>query len=88
MLPGIPRSNPLQLICEEKLICVPLVYLWLQDRLRVACEVVSALVFLHSAPEPIIHMDLKPANLLLSRSLVCKVSADMSYLCSSTLMIV
>jgi hypothetical protein len=27
-----------------------------------ACEVASALVFLHSAPEPIIHMDLKPGG--------------------------
>jgi hypothetical protein len=27
-----------------------------------ACEVASALVFLHSAPEPIIHMDLKPGE--------------------------
>lgn len=45
----------------------------MQDRVRIACEVASALVFLHSAPEPIVHMDLKPGNLLLSRSLVCKV---------------
>lgn len=44
-----------------------------QDRIRIACETVSALVFLHSAPEPIIHMDLKPGNLLLNRSLLCKV---------------
>lgn len=27
-----------------------------------ACEVASSLVFLHSAPEPIIHMDLKPGE--------------------------
>jgi hypothetical protein len=27
-----------------------------------ACEVTSALAFLHSAPEPIIHMDLKPGK--------------------------
>lgn len=27
-----------------------------------ACEVASALVFLHSAPEPIVHMDLKPGG--------------------------
>lgn len=34
----------------------------LQDRVRMACEVTSALAFLHSAPEPIIHMDLKPGE--------------------------
>jgi hypothetical protein len=33
-----------------------------QDRVRMACEVTSALAFLHSAPEPIIHMDLKPGE--------------------------
>jgi hypothetical protein len=50
-----------------------LLLLRLQDRIRIACETVSALVFLHSAPEPIIHMDLKPGNLLINRSLLCKV---------------
>eukprot|EP00879_Flechtneria_rotunda_P018522 GHRR01019435.1.p1 GENE.GHRR01019435.1~~GHRR01019435.1.p1 ORF type:complete len:420 (+),score=137.92 GHRR01019435.1:571-1830(+) len=45
-----------------------------QDRIRIACEVISALVFLHSAPEPIVHMDLKPANILLNKSLVSKVA--------------
>jgi hypothetical protein len=38
-----------------------------------ACEVASALVFLHSAPEPIIHMDLKPGGrggVCVSRALV------------------
>jgi serine/threonine protein kinase len=29
--------------------------------------VAAALAHLHSAPEPIIHMDLKPANILLGR---------------------
>lgn len=41
--------------------------------MRIAAEVASALLFLHSAPEPIIHMDLKPANILLNRSLISKV---------------
>lgn len=27
-----------------------------QDRVRIAAEVASALLFLHSAPEPIVHM--------------------------------
>jgi hypothetical protein len=37
------------------------------NRVRIAAEVAAALAFLHSSPEPIIHMDLKPANVLLSR---------------------
>jgi len=43
-----------------------------QDRVRIAAEVASALLFLHSAPEPIVHMDLKPANVLLSNTLTSK----------------
>ncbi|KIY93079.1 U-box domain-containing protein 34 [Monoraphidium neglectum] len=46
--------------------------LW-QDRVRITAEVASALLFLHSAPEPIIHLDLKPANILLSRNLTSKI---------------
>jgi serine/threonine protein kinase len=37
------------------------------ERVRVLSEVAAALAFLHSSPEPIIHMDLKPGNILLSR---------------------
>ncbi|MEW5312959.1 MAG: hypothetical protein WDW38_004556 [Sanguina aurantia] len=44
-----------------------------KDRVRIAAEVASALLFLHSAPEPIVHMDLKPANVLLDRNLTSKV---------------
>ncbi|BAS81819.1 Os03g0101200 [Oryza sativa Japonica Group] len=44
------------------------------DRLRIAWEVASALVFLHSSkPNPIIHRDLKPENILLDGNLVSKV---------------
>jgi serine/threonine protein kinase len=44
------------------------------DRFRIASEVATALMFLHSSkPEPIIHRDLKPANILLDRNLVSKI---------------
>lgn len=43
-------------------------------RFRIAWEVASALLFLHSAkPEPIVHRDLKPANILLDSNLVSKI---------------
>ena len=40
--------------------------LW-PDRVRIASEVACALLHLHTGPSPIIHMDVKPANILLSR---------------------
>ncbi|XP_041994968.1 U-box domain-containing protein 35-like isoform X1 [Salvia splendens] len=44
------------------------------DRVRIAWEVASALVFLHnSKPRAIIHRDLKPANILLDRNYVSKI---------------
>ena len=44
------------------------------ERYRIAWEIASALVFLHSSkPNPIIHRDLKPANILLDRNLVSKI---------------
>ncbi|KAJ0041813.1 hypothetical protein Pint_18043 [Pistacia integerrima] len=44
------------------------------DRFQIAWEVASALVFLHnSKPKPIIHCDLKPANILLDRNFVSKI---------------
>ena len=43
-------------------------------RFRIAWEIVSALVFLHSTkPSPIIHRDLKPENVLLDVNLVSKI---------------
>ncbi len=38
-----------------------------QDRVRIAAEVAAGLAFLHSGPSPLIHMDIKPANILLTR---------------------
>ncbi|KAM1141833.1 hypothetical protein EV1_041353 [Malus domestica] len=44
------------------------------ERFRIAWEVASTLVFLHSTkPKPIIHRDLKPANILLDHNLVSKI---------------
>ncbi|KAF5731047.1 U-box domain-containing protein 35-like [Tripterygium wilfordii] len=44
------------------------------ERYRIAWEVASALVFLHSSkPKPIIHRDLKPANILLDRNFVSRI---------------
>lgn len=43
-------------------------------RFRIAAEVATALLFLHSAkPVPIVHRDLKPANILLDRNFVSKI---------------
>jgi serine/threonine protein kinase len=42
-------------------------------RLRICAEVATALLFLHSRPEPIVHRDLKPGNILLDQNLVSKV---------------
>lgn len=44
-----------------------------QTRIRIATELCSALMFLHSSkPHSIIHGDLKPANVLLDANFVCK----------------
>ncbi|GMH36006.1 hypothetical protein BSKO_03874 [Bryopsis sp. KO-2023] len=43
------------------------------ERLRIATDVSSALLFLHKArPHPILHRDIKPANILLDHSLSAK----------------
>ncbi|KAK7349510.1 hypothetical protein VNO77_06937 [Canavalia gladiata] len=48
--------------------------LW-QTRIRIAAELCSALIFLHSSkPHSIVHGDLKPSNILLDANLVSKLS--------------
>lgn len=43
-------------------------------RFRIVVEVASGLAFLHSSkPEPIVHCDLKPGNILLDRNYVSKI---------------
>lgn len=45
-----------------------------KDRLRIAAEVAESLVFLHRLePYPILHQDVKPANVMLDENLNCKV---------------
>ncbi|CAD6211975.1 unnamed protein product [Miscanthus lutarioriparius] len=61
---------------EDRLACenntLPLTW---QVRTRIIGEICSALVFLHSnKPHPVIHGDLKPANILLDANLVSKLS--------------
>ncbi|XP_057826105.2 U-box domain-containing protein 33 [Cryptomeria japonica] len=44
-------------------------------RIRIAAEICSALQYLHSlTPNPILHRDLKPQNILLDENYVCKIS--------------
>ncbi|XP_010417189.1 PREDICTED: U-box domain-containing protein 52-like [Camelina sativa] len=46
-----------------------------QMRYRIAAEIGTGLLFLHQAkPEPLVHRDLKPGNILLDRNFVCKIS--------------
>ncbi|KAG8063948.1 hypothetical protein GUJ93_ZPchr0004g39269 [Zizania palustris] len=46
----------------------------LGTRLRIAAESAFALAHIHSLPHPILHGDVKPANILLAEGLVAKVS--------------
>uniref|UniRef100_A0A0D9W3W0 Protein kinase domain-containing protein n=1 Tax=Leersia perrieri TaxID=77586 RepID=A0A0D9W3W0_9ORYZ len=46
----------------------------LGTRLRIAAESAEALAHLHSLPHPILHGDVKPANILLAEGMVAKVS--------------
>ncbi|KAK9743010.1 hypothetical protein RND81_03G211100 [Saponaria officinalis] len=67
-LPGGSLED--RLICKDNAPPLP----W-QTRIRIATELCSALVFLHSSrPSCIIHGDLKPANILLDENCVCKLS--------------
>lgn len=44
-------------------------------RFKIAAEIATALLFLHqSKPEPLVHRDLKPGNILLDKNYVCKIS--------------
>ncbi|CAI5942474.1 unnamed protein product [Closterium sp. NIES-64] len=43
-----------------------------KDRLRIAAEVAEALVFLHRLDYPILHQDVKPANVMLDDDLISK----------------
>ncbi|GAB2215766.1 hypothetical protein Drorol1_Dr00020164 [Drosera rotundifolia] len=46
-----------------------------QHRFRIAAEIATGLLFLHQTkPEPLVHRDLKPGNILLDRNLVSKIS--------------
>uniref|UniRef100_A0A0E0GZN7 Protein kinase domain-containing protein n=1 Tax=Oryza nivara TaxID=4536 RepID=A0A0E0GZN7_ORYNI len=49
-------------------------YVTLGTRLRIAAESAGALAHLHSLPHPVLHGDVKPANILLAEGLVAKVS--------------
>ncbi|MED6158990.1 hypothetical protein PIB30_038132 [Stylosanthes scabra] len=45
-----------------------------QLRFRIAAEIATALLFLHQTkPEPLVHRDLKPGNILLDRNMVSKI---------------
>lgn len=46
-----------------------------QLRFKIAAEIATGLHFLHlNKPEPLVHRDLKPDNILLDHSFVCKIS--------------
>ncbi|GJW05575.1 retrovirus-related pol polyprotein from transposon TNT 1-94 [Tanacetum coccineum] len=46
-----------------------------QIRFSIAADIATGLLFLHQAkPEPLVHRDLKPRNILLDRNYVCKIA--------------
>ncbi|KAJ7962651.1 Protein kinase domain [Quillaja saponaria] len=46
-----------------------------QLRFRIAAEIATGLLFLHQTkPEPLVHRDLKPGNILVDHNYVCKIS--------------
>lgn len=46
-----------------------------QLRFRIAADIATGLLFLHQTkPEPLVHRDLKPGNILLDQNYVCKIS--------------
>lgn len=59
-----------RLFCKDNTPPLP----W-QTRFRIAAEIATALLFLHQKkPEPLVHRDLKPGNILLDRNYVSKIS--------------
>uniref|UniRef100_A0A1D1Z0D0 RING-type E3 ubiquitin transferase n=1 Tax=Anthurium amnicola TaxID=1678845 RepID=A0A1D1Z0D0_9ARAE len=61
---------------EDRLFChsntAPLSW---QHRFRIAAEIATGLLFLHQTkPEPLVHRDLKPGNILLDHNLVSKIA--------------
>ena len=49
-----------------------------EDLKKIALDVASALKYLHSLPDPVVHFDIKSANVLLDRTGSCKL-ADFGY---------
>ena len=60
----------------------PIIKQW-DCRIRMALEIAKGMDYLHSLPTPIIHRDLKTANVLVGNNYSCKVRYDLSCLASS-----
>ncbi|KAK6914722.1 Serine-threonine/tyrosine-protein kinase, catalytic domain, partial [Dillenia turbinata] len=59
-----------RLFCKDDTPPIP----W-TTRFKIACEIATGLLFLHQAkPEPLVHRDLKPGNILLDRNYLSKIS--------------